>query len=241
MIDAPFADAYAANMANFICDVRKDLHAPDLPFVIGQMGQNGFKPASGGVAKVKEAQAAMEKLPEFKGTVKCVVTDVFWDADADKLIANWQQHKECPGQSGQRLRLSLSGQRTDLLPHRSRLRRGDGGAPQKIALQASIWSRIPPEERARTISVAKKSCGNPISMRLTASSRSTCGRIKLHVEAGEVVLDLRPACRAPMIGMTGIGPLPQPGQGNLGRRLAALAGHGHDLAGDGLLASARRP
>ena len=36
----------------------------------------------------------MENVPEFKGTVRAVATDVFWDADADKLIANWRQHKE---------------------------------------------------------------------------------------------------------------------------------------------------
>jgi alpha-galactosidase len=93
-INAEFADAYAVNLANFIRDVRKDLGTPNLPFVIGQMGQNGFKPAVGGMAKVKEAQASMEKIPEFRGNVKSVATDQFWDPDADKLIANWRQHKE---------------------------------------------------------------------------------------------------------------------------------------------------
>lgn len=93
-IDAKFAEAYAANLEQFIRDVRKDLRAPKLPFVIGQMGQNGFKPATGGMLKVKTAQAAMEKVPDFKGTVKVVATDVFWDPDADKLIDNWRQHKE---------------------------------------------------------------------------------------------------------------------------------------------------
>jgi alpha-galactosidase len=93
-IDAKFADAYASNLENLIRDVRKDLGVPKLPFVIGQMGQNGFKPATGGMLKVKQAQAAMENILDFKGTVKSVATDVFWDADADKLIDNWRQHKE---------------------------------------------------------------------------------------------------------------------------------------------------
>ncbi len=38
-------DEYAANMKHLINDVRRDLNAPNLPFVIGVMGQNGSKPA----------------------------------------------------------------------------------------------------------------------------------------------------------------------------------------------------
>ena len=38
---------YASNMKHFINDVRKDLNAPNMPFVIGVMGQNGSKPAKG--------------------------------------------------------------------------------------------------------------------------------------------------------------------------------------------------
>jgi hypothetical protein len=59
-----------------------------------RLSQNGFKKAEGGMLKVKEAQAAMERVPDFRGTVKTVATDVFWDADADPLIATWRQHKE---------------------------------------------------------------------------------------------------------------------------------------------------
>jgi len=94
LISAPFADAYAGNLERFIRDVRKDLGVPNLPFVIGQCGQNGFKPAQGGMLKVKDAQAAMEKVPDFQGNVKVVATDPFWDPDADKLIDGWQKHQE---------------------------------------------------------------------------------------------------------------------------------------------------
>jgi alpha-galactosidase len=94
LINPQFADAYAANMESFIRDVRKDLGIPKLPFVIGQNGQNGFKPATGGMLKVQQAQAAMENVPDFKGNVKVVATHAFWDADADKLIDNWSQHRE---------------------------------------------------------------------------------------------------------------------------------------------------
>jgi hypothetical protein len=94
LISAPFSDAYAANLECLIRDVRKDLQLPNLPVVVGQNGQNGFKPAEGGMKKVKDAQASMETLAPFKGTVKVVATDQYWDADADKLIATWRQNKE---------------------------------------------------------------------------------------------------------------------------------------------------
>jgi hypothetical protein len=89
-IDARFADAYAANLECLIRDVRKDLGAPKLPVVLGQMGQCGFKPAEGGMKKVNDAMAAMARLER----VQVVATAPFWDADADKLIATWRQNKE---------------------------------------------------------------------------------------------------------------------------------------------------
>ena len=43
MINAQYTAEYADNMANFIRDVRKDLKAPKLPFVIGQLGVGGVE------------------------------------------------------------------------------------------------------------------------------------------------------------------------------------------------------
>jgi len=45
---------YESNMKHFIRDVRKDLHSPKLPFVIGVMGQNGSKPATGAMLRNRE-------------------------------------------------------------------------------------------------------------------------------------------------------------------------------------------
>lgn len=83
---------YVKHMANFICDVRKDLKVPDLPFVIGQMGQGGPEGASKRMQVIKEAQASMEAIPDFKGTVKVVKTDIFWDRKAAALVENWRDH-----------------------------------------------------------------------------------------------------------------------------------------------------
>jgi len=90
--DAPAE--YASNMKHFIGDVRKDLKAPKLPFVIGALGQNGSKPAKGGMLVVRDAQLAMNDVPEFKGNVKAIRTDVLADKAAERLIVGWQKHVE---------------------------------------------------------------------------------------------------------------------------------------------------
>ncbi len=87
-------DEYASNMTHFIKDVRKDLKAPKLPFVIGAMGQNRSKPAKGGMLTVQNAQLAMNDVPEFKGNVKAIRTDVLVDKAAEKLYPEWKKRFE---------------------------------------------------------------------------------------------------------------------------------------------------
>ncbi len=91
---------YASNMENFIKDVRKDLNAPKMPFVIDVMGQNGSKEAKGAMLAVQQAQMAMEKLPAFQGNVKAVRTDVLIDKDAEELYPNWRDNIEKWEQTG---------------------------------------------------------------------------------------------------------------------------------------------
>src|SRR4051794_177545 len=55
MIDATATKEYAANLAHFIRDVRKDLKAPTLPVVVGQMGVGGDHPDAN-VKRFKDAQ-----------------------------------------------------------------------------------------------------------------------------------------------------------------------------------------
>ena len=89
-----FQDEYAENMKNFIKDVRKDLRCPILPFVIGIMGQNGFKEATGNMAIVKKAQASMNEVAEFQGNVRAIPTDVYWDKKADEAFPTWRDNFE---------------------------------------------------------------------------------------------------------------------------------------------------
>ena len=85
---------YESNMRFFIKDVRKDLHAPKLPFVIGVMGQNGSKPAKGAMLIIQQAQLAMNDVPEFKGNVKSLRTDALVDKAAEELYPTWQKNLE---------------------------------------------------------------------------------------------------------------------------------------------------
>jgi len=78
-------DRYSEYMAHFIRDVRKDLNAPRLPFVIGVIGVGGptelyDTPRYKGVHQnFRDAMAAPAAMPEFKGNVSAVLTEKFWD------------------------------------------------------------------------------------------------------------------------------------------------------------------
>jgi hypothetical protein len=92
MIDAAATTEYTSNLTHFIRDVRKDLKAPRLPFVIGQMGVDGQNP-SANIKRFKDAQAAVLDVAEFKGNVAMVKTDAFWDTDAEAVFKKgWREN-----------------------------------------------------------------------------------------------------------------------------------------------------
>lgn len=84
---------YSECMTHFIRDVRKDLSAPDMPFVIGVMGVGG--PIANGDKKrvvhknFRAAMALPAGLKEFKDNVIAVETALYWDMKlqgiADKM------------------------------------------------------------------------------------------------------------------------------------------------------------
>jgi hypothetical protein len=67
-------DEYSRLLAHFIRDVRKDLSAPKMPFVIGVLGVDGEKNVN-----FRKAMSAPAQMPEFKGNVVAVDTAPFWD------------------------------------------------------------------------------------------------------------------------------------------------------------------
>lgn len=86
-------DAYSEVLAHLIRDVRKDLAAPKMPFIIGVMGAGG--PVENYPDEklrylaihdeFRKAMAAPAALPEFKGNVAAVWTEKYWDAELDTL------------------------------------------------------------------------------------------------------------------------------------------------------------
>ena len=79
-------DLYAELLAHLIRDVRKDLSAPKMPFVIGVMGIGGEKEGENAPQLYfRRAQAAPASLPEFEGNVVAVRTAAYWDDDLDAL------------------------------------------------------------------------------------------------------------------------------------------------------------
>ena len=68
-------DVYSELLAKFIRDVRKDLSAPKMPFLIGVLGVDGESKN----VNFRKAMAAPAAMPEFKGNVVAVETAPFWD------------------------------------------------------------------------------------------------------------------------------------------------------------------
>lgn len=77
-INGAFVQEYGQNMANFIRDIRKDLRAPNLPFVIAETGMGGEAETNERALELMKAQAAVAQLPEFKNNVAFVGTRAFW-------------------------------------------------------------------------------------------------------------------------------------------------------------------
>jgi alpha-galactosidase len=99
-------DAYSDAMVHFIRDLRKDLNAPTLPFVIGVLGVGGPTSLYGPDQQrykathqnFRDAMAAPALLPEFKGNVATVLAEKYWDleltAAKEKANAFKQQAKK---------------------------------------------------------------------------------------------------------------------------------------------------
>ena len=73
---------YTRLLSHFIKDVRKDLGAPNTPFIIGELSTGGI-PSRGDFQKAQEATA---NLPEFRGGVVFVPTAEFYDTEAHELF-----------------------------------------------------------------------------------------------------------------------------------------------------------
>ena len=95
-------DAYSTAMAHFIRDVRKDLNAPKMPFVIGVLGVGGPTADYGPDQQrykathqnFRDAMAAPAQLPEFKGNVAAVLAEKYWDKELTAAKAKENEIKQ---------------------------------------------------------------------------------------------------------------------------------------------------
>jgi len=82
-------DQYSQALACLIRDVRKDLDAPKMPFVIGVLGVGGPTDQYGADQlryksthdQFRLAMAAPALLPEFRGNVATVLAEKYWDRE----------------------------------------------------------------------------------------------------------------------------------------------------------------
>jgi len=70
---------YSERLANLVRDLRKDLAAPDLPAVIGELGV-------GGPAKRGPFQAAQKKAAQMLSRAAFVETAQFWEPEVEKMV-----------------------------------------------------------------------------------------------------------------------------------------------------------
>ncbi len=86
-------DAYSEVLAHFIRDVRNDLNAPQMPFVIGVLGVGGAK-ANPQTIEFRKAMAAPAALPEFRGNVIAVETSPFWSEELGEIADKHEQVRQ---------------------------------------------------------------------------------------------------------------------------------------------------
>jgi alpha-galactosidase len=82
-IDPAFNEAYEENLSNLIRDLRRELDAPNLPFVIAETGMTGPGEKHPRALSLMAAQKAVAERPEFRGTVAFVPTRSFWRDETD--------------------------------------------------------------------------------------------------------------------------------------------------------------
>lgn len=86
-------DLYSELLSHLIRDVRHDLSAPKMPFVIGVMGVSGAK-AGPDVVAFRSAMTAPSLLPEFKGNVTAVPTAPLWAEELGAIDEKYGQVRQ---------------------------------------------------------------------------------------------------------------------------------------------------
>ena len=118
-INGGFVAEYENNMANFIRDIRKDLNAPNLPFVIAETGMGGLEEKNERALALMNAQAAVTEHPEFKNNVAFVGTRAFW-RPSEQSPSDQGYHWNSNGETYYLIGEGMGRAMTSLLKRRSR-------------------------------------------------------------------------------------------------------------------------
>jgi len=89
IVNQPKMDEYGYNLANLIRDMRADLEAPNLPFIVGELGQEGVNPQDPRIREKHFRFRAMQKnvteMPEFKDNTMFVKTSPYVVLDGESF------------------------------------------------------------------------------------------------------------------------------------------------------------
>lgn len=118
-INGEFVKEYEANLANLIRDIRKDLNAPKLPFVIAETGMGGAEESNARALDLMKAQAAVAQHPEFRSNVAFVGTRAFWRS-AEVSPSNQGYHWNSNGETYYLIGEGMGRAMTQLLKGRTR-------------------------------------------------------------------------------------------------------------------------
>ncbi len=107
-------EAYSDALAHFIRDIRQELNAPELPFVIAVLGVGGPTNMYGPEQQryksthdnFRAAMAAPAQLPEFTGNVSTVLTEKYWDLELSAAQAKLNNLKQRAKQQAQASKLT---------------------------------------------------------------------------------------------------------------------------------------
>ena len=80
---------YSDFLTALIRDVRKDINAPNMPFVIGLPGFEGLDTRRHSIISLRKAMSAPAAMPGFRGNVMAVETAPFWDEKLEEIESNY--------------------------------------------------------------------------------------------------------------------------------------------------------
>jgi hypothetical protein len=85
-------EEYEENLKHLVRDVRHDLNAPELPVVIGEMGQNGIHPLGPAESKtfeMRRIQRAVANSDEFRDITRFSMTSIYYVEGGDSYDGNY--------------------------------------------------------------------------------------------------------------------------------------------------------